>query len=263
MDTQGILSLKGLEFGYDPRSCVLQDLSLEIPTGSITAILGPNGTGKTTLLHNMLGLLVPKKGQILLEGVSLSSYSRRKLSKLIGLVPQSEFIPFDFSVLEYVILGRTPYMRWMDMPTEADHQAALHALETLDLTALQQRPVTELSGGERQMVLLARALAQGPKILLLDEPTSHLDLSNKDRLLKILRQLVEGGVTIVFTTHDPDAAICAAQNVILMRAGRVLYAGSQDEVMISEKLSETYDVPVKVVHVDGFKVAVLEEQVNN
>lgn len=260
MNERGIISLVNLRFAYDgDHHTVLNDLSLEIPPGAVTAILGPNGAGKTTLLHVMLGLLPPRAGQVLLDGRPQTGLSRREMSRLIGLVPQAERIPFDFSVLEYVLLGRSPYLGMLEMPRDDDYTIALEALRMLDVLDVQHRPVTELSGGERQMVMLARTLAQQPRILLLDEPTSHLDLSNKGRLLRVLRQLAARGVTIVFTTHDPEAAISIAQYLIMMRGGRTLASGPLAEVLTADNLIATYGAAVRLVQVADRPVVLLDE----
>ncbi len=260
MNQQAIISLDRLRFSYDgTHAAVLNDLSLDILPGTITAILGPNGVGKTTLLHIILGLLKPQAGQVWLDGRPQADYSRAELSRLVGLVLQAEYVPFNFTVLEYVLLGRTPYLGLLRMPGAEDYRVAHTAIETLDLAPLQHRPVLELSGGERQMVMLARAIAQRPRILLLDEPTSHLDLSNKGRILEVLRRLSEQGVTIAFTTHDPEAAVFIARNLILMRAGQALASGPLEKVLTAEKLTATYGVPVRVVHLEGRPVVLLSE----
>ena len=260
MNTHGIISLSNLNFSYDADlQNVINDLSLEIPTGSIAAILGPNGAGKSTLLHIILGMLPPKDGLVLLDGKNLSLYTRREMSRLVGLVPQIEHIPFEFSVMEYVLLGRAPYLGILQMPSDEDYQTVSEILKALKLTHLTHRVVLDLSGGERQMVLLARALAQQPRILLLDEPTSHLDLSNKGHILSILRDLAEQGVTVIFTTHDPYTAVLTAHYLILMREGRILDAGPIDRVLSSDKLTSTYGVPVRVVKVEGQHVILLDE----
>ena len=257
MKTDFMLALHHVRFGYDPGKIILNDLSLNIARGSITAILGPNGTGKTTLLHTILGLLSPESGEIFIAGKNQAIYTRRELSQVVALVPQSEVVPFNFSVLEYVLLGRTPQLGFLDMPQTEDVELVRTVLVQLQLTELQDRAVNELSGGEQQLVVLARALVQKPQLLLLDEPTSHLDLSNKGRLLLVLRQLAQQGVTIVFSTHDPDAAAMIADHLILIRSGAVLDAGTLRDVFTSEKLSATYQTNVEVVLVQGHLVTLL------
>lgn len=260
MNTSGIISLSNLRFSYDVGlDYAINDLSLEIPAGTIAAILGPNGAGKSTLLHILLGMLTPQDGQVLLDGKDLSSYSRREMSRLVGIVPQIEHIPFEFSVMEYVLLGRAPYLGILQMPSDEDYQKVSDILQRLNLSSLAQRVVLDLSGGERQMVLLARALAQQPRILLLDEPTSHLDLSNKGHILQILRDLAKQGVTVIFTTHDPYTAGLSARYLILMREGRILDTGPIEDVLKSDKLSSTYGVPVRVVDIKGHPVILLDE----
>jgi iron complex transport system ATP-binding protein len=258
VSSQAILSVSGLSFGYNgARHPVLHDLSLEIPPGAITAILGPNGSGKTTLLRLLLGSLQPAGGEILLAGNPHGRYSRRERGQMMGLVPQDEHIPFDFSVLEYVLLGRAPYLRPLSMPEKADYEIAVEALGTTGLAHLQDRPLPKLSGGERQLAILARALAQRPQVLLLDEPTAHLDLSNQSRLLEIMRALVARGVTLVLTTHDANLAAAVAHYAILMRRGRVLASGPSETMLTAERLSETYGAPVQVFEVGERRIVLI------
>jgi len=230
---------------------VLRDLSLQIPAGQVTAILGPNGSGKTTLLRVLLGVLHPTRGQVLLAGRPRESYSRREQSQLIGLVPQNEHVPFDFSVLEFVLLGRAPYLGPLEMPGATERQIAQAALETVGIGHLSGRPVPNLSGGERQLVTIARILAQDPDILLLDEPTAHLDLSNQGHLLEIMRSLAGKKVTLVLTTHDPNLAAAIADMTVLMRQGQILTVGATDTVLTADWLSATYGIAVQVYRVDG------------
>lgn len=251
MNTPPILSLADLCFAYDEHAPVLRGVSLDILPGTITAILGPNGAGKTTLLRVILGLLKPQRGTIRLAGKPQKDFSRREMSRLIGLVPQSEYIPFDFSVAEFVLLGRAPYLHPLEMPREQDRAIARDALKTIGLAHLQDRAAPSLSGGERQLAMVARALAQEPRLLLLDEPTSHLDLSNRDRVLNVLRALARGGHTIIFTTHDPNLVATIADCVILMRRGELLAAGALESTLTTENLSATYGIPVRVLRVNG------------
>ncbi len=254
-----LLALHDLRFRYDgPGREALAGISLTVPEGTITAILGPNGAGKTTLLHTILGRRSPAAGEITFEGRPYGTFSRRELGRRIGLVPQSEQAAFEFSVLDYVLLGRTPYLGLLEMPGREDYAAAEEALAMVGIAHLRERTVTTLSGGERQMVTVARALAQRPRLLLLDEPTAHLDLGNRGRIITVMRHLREEGLTLLFTTHDPNIAALIADEVILMREGHLLYSGPRDEVLSAVPLRETYGVPVAVVRV-GDRLMVMTE----
>jgi iron complex transport system ATP-binding protein len=246
------LSLRGVRFAYTPGGPeVLRDVSLEVAAGSVTALLGPNGSGKTTLLWLMLGLLDPRAGTIHVAGRPREHYSRRDLSRQIGLVPQDESVPFDLSVLEFVLLGRAPYLGLLELPSEADREIARAALAAVGLTGLAPRPVPSLSGGERQLATIARALVQQSQILLSDEPTAHLDLANTRRVLDVLRGLGREGRTLVFTTHDPNLAAAIADHVVLLRDGRILAAAPTAEAVTAAALSATYGVAVEIVEVRG------------
>jgi iron complex transport system ATP-binding protein len=247
---EAILSFREVSFGYNRDQEALSHLSLETPSGSVMAILGPNGAGKTTLLHTALGRLQPRSGQVILDGQPLSYYSRREIGQIMGLVPQSERIPFEYSLWDYALFGRTPYLHPLDMPGEIDRRKALQALVQVGLEEMAARSINNLSGGERQMAMMARALAQQPRLLLLDEPTSHLDLSNKSRLLILLRRLSTENVTIILTTHDPEIAAMIATHLVLMRKGQVLEAGLLGDVFTSSNLSACYGVPVEVLTID-------------
>ena len=241
MKIPGIISLSNLTFSYDANlQNAISDLSLEIPAGSIAAILGPNGAGKSTLLHIILGMLAPQGGQVLLDGNNLSTYSRREMSRLVGLVPQIEHIPFEFSVMEYVLLGRAPYLGILQMPSDEDYQTVSEILQTLKLTHLAHRVVLDLSGGERQMVLLARALAQQPRILLLDEPTANLDPYNIKLIEKIVRQTNhEDGTTVVMVTHNVFQARRLADRVGLLLSGGLVEVAETETFFTKPQRSET------------------------
>lgn len=255
-----LLTFDGVAYTYPTgENPVMEGLDLSIEAGTITAILGPNGAGKTTLLHLALGWLRPAAGRILLYGEPLSGFSRRELGRWIGLVPQSENTPFDYSLLEYVLLGRTPYLAPLAMPADEDVEIAAAKLDEVGLVGLHTRPMTGISGGERQLVLIARALAQQPKILLLDEPTSHLDLSNKGRLVHLLRDLQARGVTIIFTTHEPDVASALATHLVLMRKGQILTTGRTENVMTSANMSTLYGMPIQVKLLDGKHVVIWDD----
>lgn len=250
--TISILSFQQVRFGYDRKTPpVLDGLDLYLKEGRITAVLGPNGAGKTTLLYLALSWLKPWAGVINLWGKSIESYSRRALGQQIALIPQSEHIPFEYTVLEYVLLSRAPYLPSLGMPSQVDEQIAYDALEKVGVANLFDHSMLGISGGERQLVLAARALAQTPRLLLLDEPTAHLDLSNKYRLVQILKGLQAHGITILMTTHEPGLALAVSDDAILMEKGRVLVSGLTTEVASGENLSRIYRVPVKIIPVEG------------
>jgi len=256
-----MILLQDLRFCYDKEApLVLEDLSLAIPKSSVTAILGPNGCGKTTLLHILLGSLKPMQGEILLDGNPQNSYSRKAMSQLIGLVPQDEDIPFEFSVLEYVVLGRAPYLGWLDSPKQADYAVAEASIAEVGIEHLTQRSIPSLSGGERQLARFARALAQEPALMLMDEPTSHLDISNQGLVLHLVRQLVnQRGKTVVFTTHDPTSAVSVADYVVLLKDGQTVAAGAVDEVITGANLSVVYNTEVEVHRLNGRLVILAQE----
>jgi iron complex transport system ATP-binding protein len=250
-----VIQVNDLSFSYNPvGNAAVHQVSFEILPQTVTAILGPNGAGKTTLLHLLLRLKTPLTGSIHLQGRPLNHYSRHELSQNIGLVPQTEYIPFEYTALEYVTLGRAPYLGPLEIPAEKDTEIARQSLKEVGVSHLENRPIPALSGGELQLVLLARSLCQQPRVLLLDEPTSHLDLANRNITLQIMDRLRRAGTTLVFSTHDPEAAALIADKLVLMRAGQVLETGSLEEVFTTETLSRTYGTRVEVVQVDGLRV---------
>ncbi len=250
-----MLSFKKVKFGYPgAMKLVLNDFNLNIQPGSVTAILGPNGTGKTTMLMLSLGWLKPESGEICLLGNPISKIDRKELGQKISLVPQFEHLSFDYTLLEYVVLGRAPYLGLLQSPTQEDLNVANAALERVGMGQYSHKLVQELSGGEKQLVLLARALAQDTEIVLLDEPTSHLDIKNKSRLLKILKELISENKTIILTTHEPDVASMIATDLILVKDGQVEKHGKINEVMTTENLSSVYGLEVIVEHCWGHKV---------
>ena len=256
MNAACLLKFESITFCYpSSNQPVMKEFNLEIGSGTVTAILGPNGAGKTTLLNLALGWLKPQGGKVQLNQKNLTDYSRRTLGQWIGLVPQSEHIPFEYSLLEFVLLGRAPHLPTLAMPGVEDIKIAADALNQVGLAGLQNRSILSLSGGERQLVLIARALAQQPRFLLLDEPTSHLDLGNKGRLVHLLRELSKQGVTILFTTHEAEVASALATYLVLMQKGHVLKTGTLDEVFTSQDLTTLYQLPVSVANIDGRRVA--------
>ena len=248
-----LLSFREVTFGYLPSRPILHEVSFDLQPGRIVAILGPNGAGKTTLLYLALGWLSAWSGEILLEGTLLKKHPRAERGRRMALVPQNEHTPFDYSLLEYVLMGRAPLLPPLGMPGEADIQATLHALQQVGLGDLADQPVPHLSSGEHQLMLLARAIVQQPSLLLLDEPTAHLDLHNKARLIDMLRQLRTAGVSLLMTNHEPEVVLALADDVLLLEAGRPAQFGPLEQVFTAETLSRLYQLPIRLVEVDGHK----------
>ena len=247
------LSFQQVSFGYERGHPILQSVHFTLQPGRITAILGPNGAGKTTLLYLALGWLSPWTGDIQLDGRPLRNHSRLERGRWLALMPQSEHTPFDYTVLEYVLMGRTPHLPPLGMPSTADYTAAWQAMEQVGLATLANHPVPRLSSGERQLMLLARTLAQNPRLLLLDEPTAHLDLHNKSRLIQMLRSLRTQGVTMLMTNHEPEVVLALADDVLLLEPGGAAQFGPLEEIFTAEALSRIYHLPIRLVEVDGHR----------
>ena len=251
------VSLSNVVFKYEGQpQRLFEGLTLDIPPGTITAILGPNGSGKTTLLHLILGLQSPDQGSVLLARRPRRQYNRRALGKMVGLVSQDEYIPFNFTVLDYVLLGRTPHLRMLQTPGARDVDIVHQVLGEMGMSRLTDRSIQSLSGGERQLAMVARALAQRPRILLLDEPTSHLDVSNRGRILDVMTAQADRGVTVIFTTHEPAIASEIAAFAVLMREGNVLAAGPAESVLTGQTLTRTYGVRVEIIKTNGRRLVV-------
>jgi len=258
-----MLSFHSIFFGYQAdKAPVLQQVDFALQPGRVTSILGPNGAGKTTLLYLALGWLQPWKGEIRLQDKSIHVHTRQERGRWLALVPQSEHTPFDYSVFEYVLMGRAPHLPPLGIPAQADYEATWAALEQIGLADLAEQPVPHLSGGERQLMLLARALAQispgngeprTSRLLLLDEPTAHLDLRNKARLIGLLRKLRAAGTTLLLTSHEPDVVLALADDVLLLESDGCVRFGSLEEVFTAETLSRLYQMPIHLVEVDGRK----------
>lgn len=259
--TAPILSFRNVSFGYRPSQPILQEVSFDLRPGRIAAILGPNGAGKTTLLSLTLGWLPAWTGEIRLTGQELKTLVPAQRGRRMALVPQTEHTPFDYTVLEYVLLGRAPHLPALGMPSAADARISMRVLEQVGIASLATRPVPQLSGGERQLMLLARALIQitpsdgqplgDSRLLLLDEPTAHLDLSNKARIIHILRELRNQGVTILMTVHEPEVALALADDVMMVEQNVPPRFGELEQVFTAEALSRLYQIPIRLVRVDG------------
>ncbi|MET0743663.1 MAG: ABC transporter ATP-binding protein [Microvirga sp.] len=239
-----ILEARSLRIGYRNR-VVGADLDLGLGGASVVALLGPNGGGKTTLLKTLLGLIPPLGGQVLVDGRDIGGWTMRERARRLAYVPQIHGSTFGFSVEEVVMMGRTAHGSAFAAPSAKDREIVREAMAVLDLGRFGDRPFTEISGGERQLALVARALAQEPRAIILDEPTASLDFANQGAVLRTLRSLAGRGYGILFTTHDPNHALRHADLVVMIRDGRILCQGPADEIVTARSLAALYGRPVR------------------
>jgi iron complex transport system ATP-binding protein len=240
------LEMQNLTCAYNGQP-VLEDLCLEACPGQVLALIGPNGVGKSTLLRAMARLLQPRRGKVLLAGRDLWHTSPRDIARQLALAPQVNGTQWPATVEQVVALGRAPHRGWLLPLTSQDRIATDRALEQAGLSSLRDRKVAQLSGGEQQRVILARVLAQEPQVLLLDEPTSHLDLKYQSGILGLVHQLAHrDGLTVVISLHDLNLAALYADRLALLSEGQLLAVGSPNEVLTPERLTQVYGVPIFV-----------------
>lgn len=238
------IKINDLVCGY-AKKVIASDISFSVRSGEILCLLGPNGAGKTTLFKTILGFLNVLGGSITLEDEDIRSWERKRLAKVIGYVPQAHTPPFPYTVEEVVLMGRTAHIGSFSSPSANDREIAGQVMDSLEISFLKDRIYTQISGGERQMVLIARALTQQPLLLVLDEPTSNLDFGNQMRVLSQIKRLAETGLGVIMTTHFPDHAYLCSTQVALMKKGG-FFIGSSDEVVTEENLKEVYSINVKI-----------------
>ncbi|GAB4268550.1 MAG: ABC transporter ATP-binding protein [Candidatus Rifleibacteriota bacterium] len=240
------LVVENLGFAYDGLQ-VLSEISFNIAEGKITTILGPNGSGKTTLLKLILGLLQPAKGTIRLFEKNLEEYSLKERAKLLAYVPQKHAPAFSYNVIDVVAMGRHPHGSLFQGTTRHDLEISESSLERLGITHLKDRPYTELSGGEQQLVLIARALTQQARILVMDEPVSGLDYGNQLMLLKQMTALAQSGITCINTSHYPEHALWTSDFAVFLKDGRLIRQGNANEVITSENLKKLYHADIRII----------------
>lgn len=236
------LEARHLAFAYRQR-LVLDGISLSLKPGQVVSLLGSNGAGKSTLLRLLLGLQQPARGELLLDGKPLAQWPRRQLARQLAYVPQIHSTPFPYTVTEVVLLGRLPAGSLFRAPSREDREIAATALEQVGIPHLAERPYTEISGGERQLALIARALAQGARLLIMDEPATGLDYGHQLRLLERLGQLAAAGYGVLMSTHHPEHAQLASTRVLLLENGRIRAAGPPEQVLNPANLQALYDIP--------------------
>ncbi len=244
-----MLEVKNISFSYRTEHEVLKDVSFCLEQGEILSLLGPNGAGKTTLIRCLLGLRKPGRGVIHIGGRDIYAIKPQERASLLAYVPQSTTMAFPYEAREVVLMGRVAQLKPGAAPAKKDKAIAMQAMERLQIDHLAEKPFQEMSGGERQMVLVARALAQQSRLLIMDEPASNLDYSNQIRMLRVVRSLAQDGYAVLMTSHVPDHAFWIGGRAALMRGGRIWRDGPPDLVVTGENLTELYQTTVSVVDV--------------
>ena len=239
------LTLKHVTCGYGTTP-ILKDVSLTLRQGEIVCILGPNGIGKTTIFRSVLGFLKLLEGEVLLDGVPRDRIRARDFAKCVGYVPQSHEPPFPYSVPDVVVMGRAAHLRPFEAPGLEEYRIVDQVLNILEISYLREKTYTQISGGERQMVLIARALAQNSGLLVMDEPTANLDFGNQIHVLQSIKKLTASGLGVLMTTHNPDHAFLCCDRVILLTKDKQVLEGTVDEIVTEENLRKAYGVEVRI-----------------
>lgn len=246
VETSHRLAAQGLTAGYDERT-VLSELSLSVPEGSFTVIIGPNACGKSTLLRSLARLIKPTDGRVLLDGSSITSLPTKQLARTVGLLPQSSVAPEGITVADLVSRGRHPHQSLLKRWGRDDEAAVREALEVTGTAGLATRPVDELSGGQRQRTWIAMALAQQTPILLLDEPTTYLDIAHQIEVLELCTQLQREGRTLVAVLHDLNQALRYATHLVAMRSGEIVAQGTPEQIGTAPLVHEVFGVAARVI----------------
>jgi iron complex transport system ATP-binding protein len=243
--TKTEIELINVSMGYHDR-VVLSDVNLKLKSGEITCLLGPNGVGKTTLFKTLLGFLPPISGHVVINGKSIDRLLPKDFARLVAYVPQAHHTPFPYTVRDVVLFGRTVHLNLFASPGKKDKMVADHALELLEVSYLADRHFTELSGGEKQMVIIARALAQEAKFMILDEPSSSLDYGNQIKVIKKINDLGKESIGILMATHSPDHAFMLGAKAIILNEGKVFGSGRPEEIVTPSSLKKIYGVNVQI-----------------
>ncbi|NLI30293.1 MAG: ABC transporter ATP-binding protein [Nitrospiraceae bacterium] len=248
-----MLRIDGISFRHHHAAQnIISGITFDAAAGEITTILGPNGSGKTTLFRCIVGLWKPYAGSVSFQGENICGQAAHRRARYLAVVPQDHEPPFPYSVFDIVLMGRASHVAMFSAPSEHDLDAARAAISRVGIEHLADRSYTKISGGERQLVLIARALAQETPVLILDEPISHLDFRNQILVLEKVRSIVaERNLVALMTLHDPNLALLFSHQVILIREGRVLDRGLPREVITASHLHAMYGIPVEVVHNNG------------
>lgn len=249
-----IIAARNLGFGYGDKA-VGRGYEFDVDAGEVFCVLGPNGSGKTTLFKTILGLLPPQAGDVEIAGQGVRGLSRAEVARRIAYVPQAHAAQFPYRCVDMVVMGRTVHMGAFAAPGRRDHERAYATLDTLRIGHLAETPYTRISGGQRQLVLIARALAQDAPAIVMDEPTASLDFGNQVLVLSQIQRLAARGLAIVLSTHNPDHVFAIGGRVALIKDGRLSALGRPDDVLTPERLADVYGVSVAVERLsDGLTV---------
>ena len=250
--SDALLQVRDLRVGYGNKNPyeVVHGISFDVDRGEFVCIIGANACGKTTSVKALMGLLPVMGGSVRVSGVDIRHLPEQERAKHYAYIPQAHTPPFPFSVADVVLMGRTPYINKFSRTTEYDRAVAYSALELMGITEIAEKHYTKLSGGQQQLVLIARALAQQSNILIMDEPTASLDYGNQHMVLSSMRNLSKLGKSVVMVTHDPDHALYCADRVIVMDAGTILCDGTPDECITADVLNHIYGVGVKIMDIE-------------
>jgi len=244
-----MISVNNISFSYNSDGDTIKNISFTFNNGELIALLGPNGSGKTTVLKCLNGTLKPKRGEIYLDNFNIKDLSYKEIAKLISVVPQEHTAVFSYLVIDIVAMGITPYLSFGRMPTKKDYRSAYEKLEFFNIQHLAEKNYNQLSGGEKQLVLIARALMQNTDYLIMDEPTSHLDFKNQHLLMKELKKLSESGKGVITALHDPNLALRFCDRIIMIKKGEVIFNGEKNKVMTAQNLQILYEMPISIDNV--------------
>jgi iron complex transport system ATP-binding protein len=247
---ENLLEVKNGSFFYEKGKNIFEKINFELKKGEIFCILGANGCGKTTLLKCITSINKLKKGSILIKNKDIFSFEVSEIAKNIGYIPQGHNSTFPYTVLDVVLMGRSSHLKMFESPGEKDIKIAEKSIKSLNIDYLKNTPYNEISGGEQQLTFIARVLTQEPKILILDEPTSHLDFGNQIRTLNIIKNLSKKGLSIIMTSHFPDHAFIVGDKVAIMKNKKFIEIGKPENVITSENMKNAYGINVKILNIE-------------